>query len=399
MAYKIAIVLDAWDYSFNGTVVSTQRFISKLKDKDYEFVILGVGEEAPGKEVFKSWSFPVASQILDKMKSPLGLPDKARLRKILKDCDVLHVQYPFFLGSGAITVAKELGVPVVCSFHVQPENMLRNIYLKSDFLNKMIYKVFMHFFYSRADIVICPSQFAENMLKANGLKVPSKVISNGIPEGFLRAPDPAKFEPKETFKLLSVGRLANEKNQHLIIEAISRSKFHDRVEVNFVGAGPNESKLKRLVREKLNCPVNISQVSHEKLLSLYAESDLFIHAGEIELEGMSVMEAMAHGLPVIVADSKDSAAKDFAVNAESLFEFPSVDDLTRKIDYWLSNDKAREEISARNHQQAKHYTHEYSSRSLETVYRQQLNLTVEEAVVVPLPNREEREKIVANSKN
>ncbi|CAA0118939.1 Alpha-monoglucosyldiacylglycerol synthase [BD1-7 clade bacterium] len=378
MKHKIAIVLDAWDYSFNGTAVSTKRFIQQLEKQGYEFVILATGKEMPGKVRFREFGVPGLKWILHKMKSPLALADKALLREALKDVDLLHVQYPFLLGSAAITVAKELGIPVVCSFHVQPENVTKNLKLNTEASISFLYRVFIKYFYSRADVVICPSPFAENMLKEQGLKTETRVISNGVPEEFLIPPRAEDFIPRKPFNLLSVGRLASEKHQDLIMKAVSQSKFIDQINMTFVGTGPAEGRLRRFAEKTLTCPYRISEVSDEELKRLYNSADLFIHAGEIELEGMSVLEAMANSIPTIVSDSKDSAAKDFAVTENSLFNFPHVDDLTRKIDYWLANPKARAEVALQNHQKACRYTHKYSCRALENIYREQLKLAVHE---------------------
>ncbi|MCY4046315.1 MAG: glycosyltransferase [Cellvibrionales bacterium] len=374
MAYKIAVVLDFWDYSLNGTGISTQRFIEQLEKKGYAFVILATGKTAPEKVVFKPFSLPIIKQILEKMHTPLALPDDELIRQTLKDCDLVHVQIPFFLGARVIKIANEMGVPVITSFHVQPENILKNLRIRPKFLIKWLYKIFNKHFFSRSSHVICPSIFARKMLSAHNIDANISVVSNGIPNHFLYAPKKERYLPKDKYHILSVGRLAFEKHQDLIIRALANSSYADKITLSLVGSGPADDYIRGQANKYLPGKVTIERVSDEELIRLYRTADLFIHAGEIELEGMSVMEAMASGLPVIVSDSKDSAAKDFAKNPLSLFHFPDQDDLTHKIEFWLSNPKTRADVSSLNYQTALQYSHAASCRRIENIYRKLLNL-------------------------
>lgn len=392
MTYRIAVVLDFWDYSLNGTGISTQRFIEQLEKKGYEFVILATGRDAPEKVVFKPFSLPIVKQILEKMHTPLAIPNDELIRQTLKDCDLVHVQIPFFLGARVIKIANEMGVPVITSFHVQPENILKNLRIRPKFLIKWLYNVFNKHFFSKSSHVICPSIFARKMLVGHNIGANISVVSNGIPNNFLNAPRKERYLPKDKYHILSVGRLAFEKHQDLIIRALANSSFPDRITLTLVGSGPADDYVREQADKYLPGKVTIGRVSDEELVSLYRTADLFIHAGEIELEGMSVMEAMASGLPVIISDSKDSAAKDFAKNPLSLFHFPDEEDLASKIDFWLSNPKARADVSSLNYQTALQYSHAASCQKIENIYRKQLNLSPisvgdsagEDDVVVPL---------------
>ena len=113
---QIAVVVDSWDFPFNGTVVSSRRFVEALSD-DFDLTILGTaaGVEQPDERMvqFKPLRFPGLSGIFDRMKVPLAIPDKSLLRSTLSKSDLLHIQFPFFLGWSALGVAKGLGLPVI----------------------------------------------------------------------------------------------------------------------------------------------------------------------------------------------------------------------------------------------------------------------------------------------
>jgi glycosyltransferase involved in cell wall biosynthesis len=164
-----------------------------------------------------------------------------------------------------------------------------------------------------------------------------------------------------------VGRLSGEKRQDLIIDALAHSDFVDRVQLTLVGTGPREARLRRQA-ERMPYPVEFLQPNDDELIALYRNADLFVHAGESELEGMSVLEAMAHSLPVIVADSAVSAARDLASDPHSLFAFPDARDLRRRIDYFLANPGERLASAQQNYQHARRMTHRHSTEQLLGIY-------------------------------
>ena len=112
---------------------------------------------------FDPVSLPGFNSILESMKVPLAKPDKCKIRQALQNAALLHLQFPFFLGFSAITEARKMGIPVVCSFHVQPENLLLNVGLRSRLLSRLLYKFFVAGFYNRADLVIATCK-QENVL-------------------------------------------------------------------------------------------------------------------------------------------------------------------------------------------------------------------------------------------
>ena len=72
-----------------------------------------------------------------------------------------------------------------------------------------------------------------------------------------------------------------------------------------VGMGKDEDSLKKLVRElKLEDRVVFTgKVSDADLKQLYSIANVYIGSGSAELQGLSVMEAMANGLPVLAANA------------------------------------------------------------------------------------------------
>lgn len=365
---RIAVVIDPWDYPFNGTVVSARRFVEALQPR-FDFTLLAIspadGRCDPRITSFRQLSIPGFNGIINSMKAPLARPDRQRLKEVLEQCDLLHVQFPFFLAAGAISAAREMGKPVICSFHVQPENVLRNVGLRSKFLARLLYKLFVATIYNRADHVIAPSEFALDLLKANGLSRPASVLSNGVPDAFFNLPDARTNSDR--FNLLSVGRLAGEKRHDLIMEAIACSRHRDKISLKVVGAGPRETQLRDKARA-LGIEASIGTASDDELMAHYASADIFVHAGEIELEGMSVLEAMASGNLVLLSDSSGSAATELVADPDARFDHRDPRDLAGKIDRWLADSAGRARVAGQNRERARRRAHAFSVTELASIY-------------------------------
>src|SRR5208282_3716716 len=117
--------------------------------------------------------------------------------------------------------------------------------------------------------------------------------------------------------------------------------------------GPREEELKRLASGLPN-GAEIGFLPREKLIEGYRTSDLFVHAGEVELEGMSVLESMSAGLPALIANAPESAASKLALSEDFTFPAGNAPALAAKIDALIDNPSklaaARELYRERAHQ-------------------------------------------------
>ena len=365
---RIAMVIDSWDDAANGAVISTRRFTDLLRERGHTVTILAAGAPAPGKVVLRPFYIPFANDIMRKMRLPFAWPTPAILDATLADQDVIHVQFPFYLGVKAITTARRLGKPVVSTFHVQGEHLLYNIGIRNQGLVEQVYRVFLRTVYERSDHVICPSPFAERELTKRGLRAPVSVISNGVPPEFRPVPAGGAPDFGDRFVLLSVGRLAREKRHELVIDAVRRSRHRSRIQLVILGDGPLREDLESRGRDLPNPPV-FNFLKKEQLIQWYGAGNLCVHASEVEVECMSVLEAQACGLPCLIANSPRSATPQFALSADYLFESGSVDDLTRKLDVLIDQPERLRADRDASQRAAAGYRIEASLAKLLQVYR------------------------------
>lgn len=367
---QIAMVLDPWAHPYNGTVHSARRFVSALAPEGFGFRILAIEDAFADSEItgqgFPKLSVPGFNAIIDRMRAPLARPVARLVEAALEGADILHVQYPFFLGYAAISAARRRGIPVICSFHVQPENILDNLGLPRGPLRPALYALFRTAFFNRADRVIAPSPMGAELLQRHGVTRPIDVISNGTPSRFFLQHAP-QAGVAERCRVLAVGRLAREKRHDVLLRAVASSRHRSRIDLVIGGVGPEEAGLRALA-QSLGIDVQFVWLNDETLLEAYATADLIVHAATAELEGMSVLEAMAAGNTVLVATSEDSACARLIEEPTCRFRPGDVAELRDRMDLWLDDPAGRSRQGALNRALAEGFSHERSSRALAAIY-------------------------------
>ncbi len=114
--------------------------------------------------------------------------------------------------------------------------------------------------------------------------------------------------------------------------------------------------------------MHIGPISDASLLDHYAGADLFVHCGAVELEGMSVLEAMAMGLPILVSDSPDSALARLIPDEARRFHASDPRDLAAKLDDWLDRPAELAAEGETNRAFAEGFAHARSVEALVEAY-------------------------------
>jgi 1,2-diacylglycerol 3-alpha-glucosyltransferase len=364
---KIAMVIDAYDEGRNGAAISTRRFVELLR-KEHEVFIITTGNPAPGKVVMPRFYAPIVRRIMKRMNTPLAIPSYRKLRRVIRGMDIVHIQFPFFLGIRSVRIAVRMKIPVISTFHIQAEHLAMNAGIHSAAFIRYCYKIWMKRIYNRSSMVICPSKFARDELIHYGLKAPTMIISNGILPIFMPCTVERDLLFAEKFIILSVGRFAPEKQQEVIIKALRISKYRNKLQLILIGEGPLKEKLQESGSTLPNQPVFLT-LTPEELVKYYNMADLYVHAAIVEVECMTVLEAMGCGLPPLIADSPKSATKQFALDDRSLFPCSDVQSLSEKIDYWVDHPAELKAAGLQYHAHSHRYRIERSYEKLVEIYR------------------------------
>lgn len=107
---------------------------------------------------------------------------------------------------------------------------------------------------------------------------------------------------RKKHSLISAGRLMWEKQMDKVIEAVveAKKKVPD-LTLDIYGEGRDRGKLERLI-EDLNCGDYVRLCGFQKLDDVYQNYDAYISASWIETLGVTLLEAVGAGLPVIGFD-------------------------------------------------------------------------------------------------
>ena len=364
----IAYAIDTFDGVKTGGVISAQRFITALR-QHHDVTVIAGGPSSEGRVGLPRFTIPPFGRVMRQMGFIFAWPSRAVLEPVLQKADVLHVQFPFWFGIRAAALARQLGTPVVAASHIQPENMFHNIGIHSEWLVDKTWRFFISALYGRANYLVSPTVFALKELQARGLTVPAEVVSNGIPPQFHPGPAEREAGHRDVFVVLAVSRLAREKRIDVTIEAVRRARHAQRIQLVVYGRGPEEERLRRL-GGTLPLPAQFRVVEPEEMPAVMRRADLLVHASEIEIEGMAVLEALGTGLPALVADAQFSAAKGLAINPSFLFRPGDAGDLARRIDDLVEHPERLQAARQASLAAAQGLTLEASMAKMEAIYQQ-----------------------------
>lgn len=389
---KILLVSDQFYTANNGMTISGRRFAKALTQHGHTVRVISTDTEGKavefwntdkpeGTEISANLSYIMKKQyipIFDKLVSSQGMtfakPDDKKLEEAVEWADIIHLLVPFTVSHHAIKIAQRKGKPFTGAFHVQPENITASIHMRHfQIINKGIYRWFRHYIFQYCDYVHCPSKFIANELQKNGYQNKLKVISNGIDPDFTYRKKSKPQEIRSRYIVLMIGRLSIEKRQDVLIRAVAKSKYKDRILLMLAGQGPRKEKLLRLAKkEKIDMTVDF--YSKKDLLDLIAISDLYVHAADMEIEAMSCMEAFSAGLVPVISNSEKSATPQFALDERSLFRAGDSQDLAKKIDYWIEHEDEKKAMELEYSKLAQKYRLDDCVRQAEEMFYEAAHL-------------------------
>lgn len=155
--------------------------------------------------------------------------------------------------------------------------------------------------YRKAALILAGSCYTLSMLTKRFPEAAARMElfhSNGIAPEFFHAPE----RPKGIFTILFVGRLAAYKGADILLEAFARSGVAGQVVL--VGDGPERRDLEERA-QALNIARNVrfaGWVAQRDTEAYYRQAHVFAFPSIREFGGTVALEAMAAGLPCVVAD-------------------------------------------------------------------------------------------------
>jgi glycosyltransferase involved in cell wall biosynthesis len=213
---------------------------------------------------------------------------------------------------------------------------------------------------------IAVSEYHKNSLISYGVRSSKiKVIYNGVEKKEYRNSE-INF-PVNTFKVLFVGRLHNEKNPITVLQ-IAKQMKGTNIHFTIVGDGPQkEILIKHKAAENLD---NLSILGYkENIGALLYECDILLAPSKMETFGIAIAEAMSCSLPIIA--SNVGGIPELLINNKGGFlcESNDVQGFIEKIKYLKDNPHLMKEFGAFNRERFEQlFTLEKMTQQLETLY-------------------------------
>jgi 1-acyl-sn-glycerol-3-phosphate acyltransferase len=365
----IVLVEDNYIHETDGTAISTHRFRKELIKRGHTVRIVGIGVKGPDMYGVKEHYVPIATEVARGQNQHFAKFDKKVVAKAFEGADIVHMIFPWQMERRCYRLAKKMGIPVSAAFHVQPENVSYNMKIKLlRWVNTFLYFLFRTWLYGKIENIHCPSQFTARELSRHKYTARFHVFSNGISDRFVPPSAPVPKEP-DIIRILMIGRLAEEKRQDILIKAVRYSKYKDKIQLHFIGRGPMYKRYHRYGLKLPRPPIFEPEfIPQEKIPEQIYKADLYVHASEVEIEGIACIEAVSCGRVPIIADSKTSAAPQFALDERSLFKKGKYLDLRDKIDYWIEHPEELERMGMEYAKMGKRYSIEYSVSKMEKMF-------------------------------
>jgi len=184
---------------------------------------------------------------------------------------------------------------------------------------------------------IAVSKTTAKNLKNLGFCYEIKIIPNGIDLMRIRSITPSS----ELWDIIFVGRLIREKHADLIIHAVNLLQLENPdIRALIIGEGPEYNILKNLINDKkIDSSIHISGFyqDHDDLIAQLKSSKIFVLPSTREGFGITALEALACGLPVVTVDHPANAIRDLITEKNGFLCSFSVQDLTEKIGLALLN--------------------------------------------------------------
>ncbi len=317
-SWRIAYITETYPPDINGVAMTVAKTVEILRARGHELQLIrprnatdpaGRGLDPLQEFLVRGAPIPLYKQL------KLGLPAKRALIQLWsrRRPDLVHIATEGPLGWSALQAARKLKLPVCTDFRTNFHAYSQ--YYGMGWLKGAIFS-YMKKFHNMAQCTMVPTQETFEQLQSMGFER-LQVVARGVDTELY---SPARRNnamrtqwgaTTDTLVLLSVGRLAAEKNLDLVVESYRQiRRVVSDCKLVFVGDGPYSATL------QAQCPDAVFagfRTGHD-LAEHYASADVFLFPSLTETFGNVTLEAMASGLPVVAFEH--AAAKELITNLQ-----------------------------------------------------------------------------------
>ncbi len=351
---KILITTDWYKPAVNGVVTSVDNLRKGLIREGHEVRILTLSGDHfshVNDDVYFAASVS-ANLIYENARLKLHKPRHLINELIEWHPDVVHSQCELSTFGMARKIAAACNAPLIHTYHTVYEDYTHYLHMNRT-VGRRIVKMFSRNVLSDVDAVITPSDKIKEMLIDYRVKKPIYVIPSGIEmkhygESNRRRREEirAKYGVREDECLLVyVGRFAREKNIGRLLFLLSKCDPNQRLML--VGDGPERKEIESLAEDLHieNRLIFTGMVDSSKVPDYYSAGDIFVSASQSETQGLTYMEAMASGRPILCL--QDECLDGVVDNGVNSFVFNSDREFLKDLNYLKCDKSNRVQMGSR----------------------------------------------------
>lgn len=250
----------------------------------------------------------------------LGLPNEVPAIIPVSNCldrilpalklDVIHSHHPVLMGQTAANKAEKLNLPLVFTFHSQYQEYSQYFPLSQEIVQEFLQNVietWLADYMRRCHHIVVPTESMREIVEREyGLRSNTTVLPTGIDVKRYSTPDRCKERAElgwgDETVLISVGRLAREKNWTTLVKAYSQvHQSHPNTRLVILGEGEERKTIEQFAKSNgLEKKIElVGKVEFDQVPCYLRAADLFCFASMSETQGLVTLEALAAGLPVV----------------------------------------------------------------------------------------------------
>lgn len=344
---RIALATGNYHHVPDGVALTLNRLVGYLLDQGHEVLVFAPEVPDPpinhvGRLVGVP-SFPMPGRNEYRITWGMGPKGYEALREFKPD--LIHLATPDMAAIQLIFWAKTRNIPVVASYHTHFTSYMG--YYRLEWTVPLIWALF-RWFYGTAKAVYVPSQSMADVLAGYGIDKNIHIWGRGV-ETDLYTPEKRNMAWRRVLGVADtdvlvtfVSRLVWEKDLESVIQTFTRLHAEcPRVKTMIIGDGPAMHDLKSALPDTLFAGF----LGGEDLAQGYASSDVFMFPSTTETFGNVTLEALACGLPAVVANA--SGNRSLVTNNRNGFLIPpyDVDEYVRMIKLLVNDDAKRADMS------------------------------------------------------
>lgn len=311
---RVAIFTGNYNHIADGVAITLNRIVDYLNNQQIPVLIFGPSNDKPAIEhsgdfiVVPSIPFPGRGEY----RLSISFPDEAQKKLEMFKPTIVDIITPDFLGYRALRYAQAHDIQAVASYHTHFTSYLK--YYNLDLLEPMIWK-YVAWFYDQCCHIYIPTQSMAEDLEKHDIKKGVKIWERGVDNNKF-SPDKRDMEWRRSIGVNDdetlvcfVSRLVWEKDLNTVAETAKKiEQSNKKIRFLIVGDGPARNEFEKMLPQAIFAGF----LTGEALARSYASSDIFFFPSETETFGVVTLEAMASGIPCVVADATGS--KSLIVN-------------------------------------------------------------------------------------